>query len=148
MSKEDIIEVEGTVVEALPNAEFIVDIYKTFGIMMPSTLKKQEKLMSNDIDLGSMSAADRAKKIAELTPGTLLFTDEHAFIYLGQNNDNPFIIYPATTFYFNSQLYTENTVLVSGMFVVRRDGTAFADAVNIAKILGAVEQYEKEAEKK
>lgn len=130
------------------NAEFIVDIYKTFGIMMPSTLKKQEKLMSNDIDLGSMSAADRAKKIAELTPGTLLFTDEHAFIYLGQNNDNPFIIYPATTFYFNSQLYTENTVLVSGMYVVRRDGTAFADAVNIAKILGAVEQYEKEAEKK
>ena len=26
MSKEDIIEVEGTVVEALPNAEFIVEL--------------------------------------------------------------------------------------------------------------------------
>jgi len=130
------------------NDEFVSDIYKTFGIIMPNTIDKQSKIAASDIDLKSLTAEERAKKIAELTPGTLMFTDENAFIYLGQHDDKPFIIYPATTFYFNSQMYTANTVLVTGMSVVRRDGTAFADAVNTAKLLEVVKNSEEKTEEK
>ncbi len=129
------------------NAEFIVDIYKTFGIIMPSTVDKQADIAANDIDVKSLTAEERAKKVAELAPGTLLFSDDNAFIYLGQSDGKPFVIYPATTFYFNSTMYTANTVLVTGMSVVKRDGTEFIDSINTAKLLEVVSNTGESEEK-
>ncbi|NLD87687.1 MAG: hypothetical protein GX633_05465 [Clostridiales bacterium] len=126
--------------DARDNAKFISDILSAFGIFMPSTIRQQSAIPANDIDLKSLTSDERAKEITTLAPGSLLYTYDCAFIYLGQSDGKPFIIYPATTFYYETNMFTANTVLITGMSVVQRDGIAFADAVVKAKLLGLVKE--------
>ncbi|MBR6748584.1 MAG: SH3 domain-containing protein [Clostridia bacterium] len=126
------------------NAAFVVDIYRVFGITMPSTTAQQKKLTAIETDMASESSDERLKTLTEANPGSLLFSGDQAFIYLGMDEKVPYVVAPVPEYYYDNKAHVTNSCILTSLEVVRRDGTAFLDSLRSLKVLGVEEEKEDE----
>jgi hypothetical protein len=115
---------------------FFASVFKTFGVYLPYDIAAQRGTAALDTDFADMTAKQRASALSKLAPGTLLYSDSSAFVYLGEEDGVGYVLHPATTFYVGEAKYTANSIIITRMNAVAEGGVAFADAVNVARIYG------------
>jgi len=74
---------------------FVGEIYKSFGILMPRNTGQQATSQQGDNIIFSPSASKDEKigQIKQLDVGDLIYIPGHVMIYLGQENNQPYIIH-------------------------------------------------------
>ena len=117
------------------NASTICDIYKTFGFNLPATTKLQAAISANETDVSDLITADTLEKFKKIPVGTLLFTADEALIYVGKVDDTIYVIHPAKSFYVEGKRYDANSTVLSTLNIVKKDGTAYIDALDTIKEL-------------
>ncbi len=122
------------------NAAFVQDLYAVFGIFMPATAAGQRAVPANETDFSDILSAERKTNLEKLSPGTLLFSDDRAFLYLGTDNKNPYVITTVDEYYFDDERYIANATVITGLDIVKRDGTVFIDTLETAKVLGEIKE--------
>lgn len=120
------------------NAGFIADLYKPFGIYLPATTAQQAAVLSSDTTFEELATSERSKALEKVSACSLLFSKDQGFLYLGLQGGKPFVLHPSVDFYIDNLRYIANSTVVSGLDLVRKDGTTFLDALTIAKKLALV----------
>ncbi|MBV1910688.1 MAG: SH3 domain-containing protein [Kangiellaceae bacterium] len=94
---------------------FVGEIYKSFGILMPRNSGQQGKSSQGQNIRFSKSASNNEKlaEINKLDVGDLLYIPGHVMIYLGQENNKPYIIHD-----------------VSGMSYFKNNGEYYKSSLN------------------
>ncbi|PHS19131.1 MAG: glycoside hydrolase [Kangiella sp.] len=94
---------------------FVGDIYKSFGILMPRNSGQQAQSEQGQNIRFSKSASkdEKLKEIRKLNPGDLIYIPGHVMIFLGLQNNNPYIIHD-----------------VSGLSYYNRDGNYINSKLN------------------
>ena len=108
------------------DAGLITNVYRTVGIFLPRTVDElaQAGVVTN---LNGMASAQRLDAIKKLTPGSCLFMDGYAVMYVGTSSDVPYIIHSLATHYTGGVRHTEMRVLVSDLTLQRASGSSFLD---------------------
>ncbi len=130
------------------SAAFVQDLYSVFGIFMPADVKAQKAIIANDPDFAEITSAARKTNLEKLDPGTLLYSDDRAFLYLGQEGKNPYVITALDEYYYDDVRYTANAMAITSLDIVKKDGTVFLDTLEVAKGLGEVKEEKPESDGK
>lgn len=80
---------------------FLMDIFRTMGIKLPRNSSEQGRLAAgvfHEMEEG-MSIEEREKILSKLEPGTGLYMNGHAMLYLGKYKDEHYIIHDFSGFY-------------------------------------------------
>lgn len=74
---------------------FIGEIYKSFGLLMPRNSGQQAKgaYGQNNFFVKGTAKADKLKAIESMQVGDLIYIPGHVMMYLGQDNEKPYIIH-------------------------------------------------------
>jgi len=74
---------------------FVGDIYKSFGILMPRNSGQQAQSEQGQNVRFSKSASkdEKLKEIRKLNPGDLIYIPGHVMMFLGLQNNDPYIIH-------------------------------------------------------
>ena len=94
---------------------FVGDIYKTFGILMPRNTGQQATSNQGQNIHFSQSATtnDKIAEIKSLEAGDLIYTPGHVMMFLGMQDDKPFVIHD-----------------VSGIAYFKEDGSYYENSLN------------------
>lgn len=115
---------------------FFTTIYKTFGIYLPFTIAEQRSMTCVDTDVAGMSTRERDRYFAKLSPGTQLYSNTSAFIYLGSVDGVHYILHPATSFFVGETRYNANSILITRMDMIQESGLSYYDAVTLGRVFG------------
>ncbi|MGI6337568.1 MAG: SH3 domain-containing protein [Eubacteriales bacterium] len=129
-------------------AAFAQDLYAVFGLTLPAISDAQAKIISNSTDMTKYTTAEREKHLASLKPGALLYSGDAVFMYLGIDNKKPYVIGAVDEYFYENLRSITNEIVVTGLDIVRKDGTKFIDGLEISLMPGVVKKTEqKETEK-
>lgn len=79
---------------------FVMDIYRTMGLKLQrNTGEQAKKAVGIYIDLSKLTDTQRNKTFDSLDPGTALYMDGHAMLYLGKYNNRYYMIHDFSGFY-------------------------------------------------
>ncbi len=115
---------------------FFTTLYKTFGIYLPFTIADQRSMTCVDTNLGEMSARERNNYFSKLSPGTQLYSNASAFLYLGSVDGVHYILHPATSFFAGETRYHANSILITSMDMIQESGLSYYDAVTLGRVFG------------
>ena len=115
---------------------FFATLYKLFGIYLPSTIEEQKTMVCVDTNLQEMSTKERNSYFSKLSPGTQLYSDSSAFLYLGSVDGVHYILHPATSFFVGETRYTANSILITRMDIIQESGLSYYDAVTMGRVFG------------
>ncbi|MEA4822552.1 MAG: SH3 domain-containing protein [Clostridiaceae bacterium] len=122
------------------SATFVQDLYAVFGIFMPATTDAQQEILAGDTDMVKMTSAEREKTLGSLTAGTLLYSDDRAFVLLGVDNKKPYVVSAIDEYYYDNLRNLANATVITSLDIVKKDGTLFLDTLEVAKVFGVVKE--------
>ena len=113
-------------------SSFVMEIFSLFGILFPKYSGWQASVPFKGFDLTSVS--NKGEALDSLPTGSLLFTNGHVMIYLGNRDDNHYVLHNAGSFcQKGGKVYHQYGVTVSSlekMFMMK--GEAFVDSLTKA----------------
>ena len=118
-------------------ASFIMDVYRTMGIKLSRNAEEQGKFaVGNFYEMPeNMTTGDREKLLDKLKPGTPVYMNEHAMIYIGKEKGQHYIIHDFSGFYKpqkNGSLkyYKVREVMVSPLCIgLSEDGKTYLEGL-------------------
>lgn len=122
---------------------FVGEVYKSFGILMPRNSGQQAvSSQGQNIHFGkSASINDKLREIKQLEVGDLIYLPGHVAMYLGLQNDKPFIIHDVSGLSYykkNGEFYksTLNGVAVTPLLPLQlnQESTYIDRIYNLKKI--------------
>jgi hypothetical protein len=122
---------------------FVMDVYKSFGFMLPRNSDEQEQSAGLTVRFTDADRNQRHVLLDSLLPGASLFTPTHELLYLGRHEGRYCVIHDVTTVGDPAHPnpdgspgpLTLNKVVVSDLSLPRRNGQLFVDALTSAKQL-------------
>jgi hypothetical protein len=116
-------------------SSFIMDIYRTFGIMLPRNADEQETSAGKSVSLDKLSRAAKVKIIHSLKPGAAIYMDGHVTLYVGEDNGHQYIIHALSSYGDADSQNADGTlervsvmkVVVSDVNLTLRSGRIFLD---------------------
>jgi hypothetical protein len=117
-------------------SSYIMDIYRTFGIMLPRNADEQETSAGKRANLDKLPRAAKAKIIHNLKPGAAIYMDGHVMLYVGEENGYQYIIHSLGSYGDDGSKNADGTlervsvmkVIVSDVNLTLRSGRTFLDA--------------------
>ena len=94
----------GGLEDSVDCSSFVADVYRTMGVDLPGDSVEQRIGMPQLVSMVGKSREQRIAAIEKLRPGDLLFTEEHAMLYLGRDaKGEPRIIHACSSRWFPSE---------------------------------------------
>lgn len=117
---------------------FVMDVYKSFGLMLPRNGDEQERSAGRTVNFESLGTEQRYGLVATLLPGASLHTPTHEMLYLGEHNGLHYVIHDITSY---GEINSDgsigkavlNRVAVTDLSLTRRNGTTFIDSLTGGK---------------
>lgn len=117
---------------------FVMDVYKSFGLMLPRNGDEQERSAGKTVSFESLDTEQRYEVVGSLLPGASLHTPTHEMLYLGEHNGLHYVIHDITSY---GEIYSDgsigkavlNRVAVTDLSLTRRNGTTFIDSLTGGK---------------
>jgi len=98
-------------------SQFIMNVYKTMNIIIPSYTRMQEEGAAGKTIKFSGSIKDREDKLNQLTPGDPLHLKGHVVMYLGKDGNNYYIIHSGAGYGVKNKDGKIKAVTVHGVFI-------------------------------
>ena len=118
--------------KGIDDASFIANVYRTMGIFLPRNADEQENTSGSAVKFAGMTSDQRLEAIKKLTPGSCLYMDGYAVMYVGTSSNVPYAIHALATHYTGGVRHTEMRVVVSDLELQRANGGRFLDEFNTA----------------
>lgn len=124
-------------------SEYVVEVYKSFGLNLPRNTSGQEKVPSKKADLTDLSIESKYKMLDNVAPGSTLHFDGHVMFYIGKSNGRYYVISALGAFseYDNAtgEIKTSRVrgVVVNDLSVKRGSNSSWIEGLTYAN------QYEK-----
>ena len=118
--------------KGIDDASFIANVYRTMGIFLPRNADEQENTAGSAVKFAGMTSDQRLETIKKLTPGSCLYMDGYAVMYVGTSSNVPYAIHALATHYTSGVRHTEMRVVVSDLKLQRANGGRFLDEFNAA----------------
>ncbi|MBE6935576.1 MAG: hypothetical protein E7458_03640 [Ruminococcaceae bacterium] len=115
---------------------FFTAVYRCFGLHLPFTVEEHLRMACNDALLSDMTARERENYFNKVSPGTLLYSDNEGFLYLGEVDGVRYILHPAKTFIVDEARYSANSILITPTDLIREDGISFENAMKLGRVFG------------
>ncbi len=118
---------------------FVMDVYKSFGLMLPRNGDEQEQSAGQTVSFASLGTEQRYEQLAgSLLPGASLHTPTHEMLYLGEHNGLHYVIHDITSY---GEVNPDgsvgkaelNRVAVTDLSLTRRNGMTFVDSLTGGK---------------
>ncbi|MFX4262792.1 stalk domain-containing protein [Pelotomaculum propionicicum] len=117
---------------------FVMDVYKSFGLMLPRNGDEQERSAGRTASFESLGTEQRYGLVASLLPGASLHTPTHEMLYLGEHNGLHYVIHDITSY---GEINSDgsigkavlNRVAVTDLSLTRRNGMTFIDSLTGGK---------------
>lgn len=127
---------------------FVMDVYKSFGFMLPRNADEQEQSAGVTVSFESLNTGQRYELLDTLLPGASLHTPTHEMLYLGRHEGRYYVIHDITSYGNANQKNPDgslekivlNRVVVTDLSLPRRNGMSFIDSLTGGK------QLEKESQ--
>ena len=98
-------------------SQFIMNIYRTMNIIIPSYTKMQEEGVAGKAIKFSGSIKDREDKLNQLTPGDPVYLKGHVVMYLGKLGKNYYIIHAGSGYGIKNEDGSIKSITVHGIFI-------------------------------
>lgn len=116
---------------------FVMDVYRTFGVMLPRNADQQLATAGNTRNFRGLSPAAKREIVRSLKPGAALFTVGHVALYLGEDKGRQYVIHALPAYRdAGSREVAVMQVVVSDVALVCADGKTL-----LASLIGS-KQYE------
>ncbi len=120
---------------------FVMDVYKSFGLMLPRNGDEQERSAGVTVSFESLNTRQRYDLLDTLLPGASLHTPTHELLYLGQHEGLYYVIHDITSYGNANQPNSDGTlgkivlnrVAVTDLSLPRRNGMLFIDSLTGGK---------------
>jgi hypothetical protein len=120
---------------------FVMDVYKSFGLMLPRNGDEQERSAGVTVSFESLSTRQRYDLLDTLLPGASLHTPTHELLYLGRHEGLYYVIHDITSYGNANQPNSDgslgkivlNRVAVTDLSLPRRNGMLFIDSLTGGK---------------
>jgi len=115
-------------------SSFVMDIYRTVGIILPRNADQQRATAGIARDLRGLSPAAKATVLRSLRPGAAFFKRGHVVLYLGEDNGRGFVIHALTAYRdAASRDVPVMRVVVSAVDMLCADGKTLLEALTVAR---------------
>lgn len=122
---------------------FVMDVYKSFGLMLPRNGDEQEQSAGRTVSFEPFGTAQRYELLDSLLPGASLHTPTHEMLYLGEHDGLYYVIHDITSYGDAEQINADgslakvvlNRVVVTDLSLTRRNGMTFIDSLTGGKQL-------------
>ena len=112
-----------------------MDVYRTFGLNLPRNSSKQIAVKTS-VDVSKMSLKEKKEFIMSQPVGTLLYMPGHVMMFIGNYNDDPYVIHASyASFSAKKEKLLNNCVVVTDLNILKYDGTKFIDNINFVSPL-------------
>jgi hypothetical protein len=120
---------------------FVMDVYRSFGLMLPRNGDEQEQSAGRTVSFELLSTEQRYELLDSLLPGASLHTPTHEMLYLGEHNGLYYVIHDITSYGDAEQVNADgslaravlNRVAVTDLSLTRRNGMMFIDSLTGGK---------------
>lgn len=117
---------------------FVMDVYKSFGLMLPRNGDEQERSAGKTVSFESLDTEQRYGLVGSLLPGASLHTPTHEMLYLGEHNGLHYVIHDITSY---GEINSDgsigravlNRVAVTDLSLTRRNGMTYIDSLTGGK---------------
>lgn len=115
------------------------EIYSCFGVRLPRGVMQQGNLQSATVhDMSQMKTEERLELMKTLPAGSILCFPGHIMLYLGMQNDEPFVISSVGSFVpedaKQGAVQSVNSVLINSLYVTRKNGSTWLDNLTSAVV--------------
>ena len=122
---------------------FVMDVYKSFGLMLPRNGDEQEQSAGRTVSFEPLGTEQRYELLNSLLPGASLHTPTHEMLYLGEHDGLHYVIHDITSYGDAEQVNADgslaravlNRVAVTDLSLTRRNGMTFIDSLTGGKQL-------------
>ena len=114
---------------------YVRDVYKCFGLELARNTTWQSNLPVRKYNLNGMSNAHKAAAIAQMPLGTVLIWSAHEMLYLGQENDNLYVISASGSvgnMYGDSGTNNTRSVIISTLDTLRGNRSTWLENLTVA----------------
>ncbi|NLI13558.1 MAG: glycoside hydrolase [Peptococcaceae bacterium] len=120
---------------------FVMDVYKSFGLMLPRNGDEQERSAGVTVSFEDLSTRQRYELLDTLLPGASLHTPTHELLYLGRHEGLYYVIHDITSYGDARRPNPDGTlgkivlnrVAVTDLSLPRRNGMLFIDSLTGGK---------------
>ncbi len=120
---------------------FVMDVYKSFGLMLPRNGDEQERSAGVTVSFEDLSTSQRYELLDTLLPGASLHTSTHELLYLGKHEGLYYVIHDITSYGDINRPNADGTlgkavlnrVAVTDLSLPRRNSMLFIDSLTGGK---------------
>lgn len=123
----------GNAAHGLDCSGFIVTVYECFGIHLPRNTSAMRKIPFGQIDLSRLSCEEKIARLRQVKPGSLLLFQGHVMMWLGIQNETPFIIHEVSGYRDDKgEINNVRKCVITPLDILRKNGESMLEAVDIA----------------
>ncbi len=131
----------GGMFEARDCSAFVMDVYRSFGLMLPRNGDEQEQSAGRTVSFASLGTGQRYELLDSLLPGASLHTPTHEMLYLGEDEGLHYVIHDITSYGDRDQVNADgslarvelNRVAVTDLSLTLRSGRTIIDSLTGGK---------------
>lgn len=131
----------GGMFEARDCSAFVMDVYRSFGLMLPRNGDEQEQSAGRTVSFASLDTGRRYELLDSLLPGASLHTPTHEMLYLGEHEGLHYVIHDITSYGDTDQVNADgslarvelNRVAVTDLSLTLRSGRTIIDSLTSGK---------------
>lgn len=116
----------GNLEDGVDCSDFILNVYKTFGLNLPRNSSKQVNIGNNFILFNkNFSNEIKLTLLNRLEPGAIIYMQGHIMVYLGNYEDNYYIIHSLGSHTIDNEKIKVMKVVVTDLFLRNSKGNSF-----------------------
>lgn len=116
----------GNLEDGVDCSDFILNVYKTFGLNLPRNSSKQVNIGNNFILFNkNFSNEIKLTLLNRLEPGAIIYMQGHIMVYLGNYEDNYYIIHSLGSHTIDNEKIKVMKVVVTDLFLRNSNGNSF-----------------------
>lgn len=122
----------GGLKDSVDCSSLVFNAYRTVGITLPRNADEQEEGAGSKVELDGLSGEERLKAVRALKPGSVLYLDGHAMMYLGNIEGTPYAIHSLGSYFSGGERRQAMKVVVSDLTLGRASGASLAEELTSA----------------
>jgi hypothetical protein len=131
----------GGMFDARDCSAFVMDVYRSFGLLLPRNGDEQERSAGRTVSFASLDTGQRYELLDSLLPGASLHTPTHEMLYLGEHNGLYYVIHDITSYGDADRVNADgslarvalNRVTVTDLSLTLRSGRTIIDSLTGGK---------------